>query len=91
MAKEEPARNGYFERIIMPEINDIRDRINKLAKIINEEYFPGLGFCLILFEFYEQGTASYISNANRNDMITALRETANRLEQHSDWQPGQNN
>lgn len=38
------------------------------------------GFALVVFEFHEPGIGNYISNANREDMIKALRETADRLE-----------
>ena len=51
------------------------------------EGFPGLaggdgiGFALLLFEFGDAGTwSTYISNAQRDDMIKALRECANNLE-----------
>lgn len=40
------------------------------------------GFALIVFEFHEPGIGNYISNADREDMIKALRETADRIEKN---------
>ena len=40
----------------------------------------GIGFALILFEFGDDGFATWISNAKRPDMIKALHEMTNRLE-----------
>jgi hypothetical protein len=42
------------------------------------------GYALIVFDFHEPGLSNYISNAKREDMIKALRETANRLEKNQD-------
>lgn len=61
-----------------------------LAAGINDvltEQFGGKGFALIVFEFAKPGISNYISNAKRADMITALRETADRLERNQDVPP----
>lgn len=45
-----------------------------------------VGFALIVFEFGPGGEGGhYISNGRRDDMIQALRETADRLERHEDF------
>lgn len=44
-----------------------------LAKTI-EECFPGIGFCLFMFDFGDKGRMNYVSNAKREDMITAMKE-----------------
>jgi hypothetical protein len=44
------------------------------------EVFPGMAFTLLLFPLNAPGISNYISNANRDDMVKALRETADRLE-----------
>lgn len=49
-----------------------------------EEQFGKMGFALIVFEFNSPGISNYVSNAKRGDMITALRETADRLEKNQD-------
>ena len=66
--------------------------LKQLASIIDttlESVFrKRLGFALIVFEFGEGNKAGdYISNGNREDMIKALRETADRLEANEDIPP----
>ena len=39
-----------------------------------QKQFPGLGITLMIFNFGEKGTMSYISNAERGDMIEAMLE-----------------
>lgn len=58
-------------------------RLNALGKTI-EKYFQNKGFALIIFELNAPGTSIYISNGQRADMITALREAANRLDLRQD-------
>jgi hypothetical protein len=41
---------------------------------------PGMGFALLVFPFDSPGTANYISNGRREDMIKAMKETVARLE-----------
>jgi hypothetical protein len=41
---------------------------------------PALGFCLMLFGFGEGSPSSYVSNAKREDMISALREQVAHIE-----------
>jgi hypothetical protein len=61
--------------------------LNNLANAI-QEYFKDLGiktgFALLTFDFGGPGTGNYVSNANRDDMILALRETADKLERNQD-------
>lgn len=46
---------------------------------------PGLGFALFVFQLKELGTANYISNGQREDMIKALEETLDRLKECQDF------
>jgi len=46
--------------------------------------FPEMGFALLLFKHNVPGVANYVSNSNREDMIKALRETADMLEAKND-------
>jgi len=39
-----------------------------------------VGFCLMLFSFGEGGWSTYVSNAQRPDMVNALREFIRKLE-----------
>jgi hypothetical protein len=50
---------------------------------LKDMLLPGVGFILLLFEWEdEKDWLSYISTAKRGDTINALRETANKLEEH---------
>lgn len=42
------------------------------------------GFALIVFDFNQPGVSNYISNAMRENMVQALRETADRIELNQD-------
>lgn len=54
-----------------------------VANAVKELLPDGLGFAVLVFEF-EGGPAGYISNAQRAEMIKALREQADVLEAHLD-------
>jgi hypothetical protein len=67
-----------------------RDKMNRLARALNE-YFNGdvpnsqrtTGFVLLVFPFGSvpsRDRINYISNAERSDMITALKEIVARFE-----------
>jgi hypothetical protein len=62
------------------------DMLDALAQVIGdvlpEIYGEKMGFFLSVFHFIKPGTADYISNGKREDVIKALRETANRLEKN---------
>jgi hypothetical protein len=57
--------------------------MNALATVISEG-LPGVGFALLMFNFGNPELANYVSNAEREVMIKALREVANHLEQRKD-------
>lgn len=50
-----------------------------LGSVINE-MFPGMGWCVFTFNFGPGGMGNYLANANREDMVKALRELADHLE-----------
>ena len=61
--------------------DDERQRINleKLTADVGQmlgnvmkDAAPGLGFCLIMFDFGEEGNLAYCSNSRREDMIKVL-------------------
>ena len=58
-----------------------------ITETLKKELSEGIGFALILFEFNNPGIGNYVSNAERPDMIKALRETADRLEKNQDIPP----
>jgi hypothetical protein len=55
------------------------------------ESLKGYGFALFVFKFNEQGLAHYISNATRDTMLDALRETYKRLSKGQDIVSPENN
>jgi len=61
--------------------------MKELGAEINEALeatFGKKGFALIVFDFNKPGISNYVSNAKREDMIAALRETADRIEKNQD-------
>ncbi len=62
-----------------------KEVMKKLGDIIGEKIPKEFGFALLVFPFHSPGISNYISNAQRDDMIKALRETADRLEKRQDF------
>ena len=66
---------------------EYRAKMNFLAEQM-DHFFNGdlrgedrhTGFCLMVFEFGNAGRANYISNANRADVVTMLKEQLARFE-----------
>lgn len=68
----------------------IEEALGHIASAIEETInyeFGKMGFALLVFDFGKPGISNYISNAQRSDMIAALRETADRLESKQDIPP----
>ena len=51
-----------------------------LADGIREALPQGLGFALLVYDHNVPGMANYVSNSQRSDMVTALRECADKLD-----------
>lgn len=64
------------------------DRMRQLARLLQKE-IPGRGWALLVFTFPGDNDhvkyTNYISNAQRADMILALREQADNLERNQDF------
>lgn len=58
-----------------PEIEVI---LKDLGKIIGSSLPKGVGFSLFIFDIGEGGNMFYISNADRQDMIKAMKEFIER-------------
>jgi hypothetical protein len=63
------------------------EMMNNLARAIDEMFNGELrgkdrktGFVMIVFEFGDTGRANYISNAERADVVTLLKEQIARFE-----------
>ena len=67
---------------------NLADFRQTLAEVLDQAlpnaYGEHMGFALLIFRFDGPGPADYVSNAERVDMIKALRETADRLEAGQD-------
>lgn len=59
-------------------------RAKNLGRHLHAQMPEGWGFALILFSFGEGGFSTYISDANRADMIAALKECIEKLESRSE-------
>ena len=62
-----------------------REKMNNLAALLDgafngESVERKVGFVLLCFEFGKEGRCNYISNAERKDMVTALKEVVARFE-----------
>lgn len=66
-------------------------KMRMMGKGISKGLPEGWGFALIVFPFFDPGISNYISNGTREDMIKALRETADRLEKRQDFPTPENN
>jgi hypothetical protein len=53
--------------------------MNDVASFLSS-YFSGYGFALLVFDFGDKGRMNYISNAQREDMLTAMKEFISRNE-----------
>ena len=63
-----------------PRERKLDEQTRAIGHLIGDQLPPGCGFVLCLFEFGEHGWSTYISNAQRADMIAHLRHLAQRLE-----------
>lgn len=57
-----------------------REVARQVGDIAKRECPPGVGFAVLLFTFGGGGHMTYVSNAQRADMILALREQLAHLE-----------
>ena len=61
---------NYMRPTIPPEL---RERMNDIGGLL-DDVFDGKGFALLVFDFGPDGMMNYISNAERDDMLAAMRE-----------------
>lgn len=66
-------------------------KMRALARFINKKLPKGWGFCLLVFPFNAPGIANYISNAQRETMIEALKEKIKVLEAKDDFRTPEEN
>ena len=68
-----------------------KEAMKKMGDYVEKMLPKDFGFSIIVFPFNNAGISNYISNAERSTMITALRETADRLEKKQDFETPENN
>lgn len=70
---------------------DIETTLSVLAagldEVVKSEFGAGMGFALLVFDYGQPSIGHYVSSAKREDMIKALRETADRIEKRQDIPP----
>ena len=59
---------------------ELDEQGRRLAKTISRGIPDDVGFGLLLFNYGEGGTMSWITNANPGDMVKALQELLERFE-----------
>ena len=74
---------------MLPIETDTDECMREIARNIESKTGKKYGFAVLVFPFgNKERTAHYISNSNREDMIKALREKADVLEQKQDIPSG---
>ena len=63
---------------------ELRALTNRVCTLIRDALPSDTGFCVLFFPTGAPGVSQYGANCRRADMIKALREAADRLEQHQD-------
>ena len=58
----------------VPVPDKVKNTLRKLGKIIGKSLPEGWGFTLLIFEFGEGGTLTYLSNADREDVLATMQE-----------------
>lgn len=56
------------------DLKDLEESARKLGRVIGSGMPEGVGFALIMFDFGKDGHLTWISNADRDDMLRALQE-----------------
>ncbi len=63
---------------------ELRDLTNRVLSAVQSRLPPLCGFAVLFWPWGEHQLTQYGSNARREDMILALRECADRLQQRQD-------
>ena len=58
----------------------VKSKMQTIAKKVQEELPKDFGFVVLTFKFNELGEMIYVSNANREDVITAMKEFMEKTE-----------
>jgi hypothetical protein len=68
-------------------VTELEAKAKEFGRIFKRGMPPGMGFALMLFDLGPSGWMTYISSANRADMIRAMREFILKLEMGAEDRP----
>lgn len=63
-----------------PNLFEMEEACRQIGQTIGSALPPGIGFALMLFTKGEGGWSTWLSNCQRSDMISALKEMIRKLE-----------
>ncbi|MBO5143584.1 MAG: hypothetical protein J6C46_11465 [Clostridia bacterium] len=58
----------------------VKSKMQTIARKVKEELPDGFGFVVLSFNFSAKSEMIYVSNANREDVITAMKEFIQKTE-----------
>lgn len=61
-------------------LEEAERKMQSIARTVQGMIPQGWGFAVLCFSFGEKGFMNWVANAQREDMIKALREMADKLE-----------
>lgn len=61
-------------------LEQMETKTAEIGRILGAAVPKGCGFAFLLFNFGENGFMNWVSNAQRKDMIAALKEMIHKLE-----------
>lgn len=57
----------------------LEEEVGVYARFLGEQMKPGVGFCLVLFNFGAEGSMAYASTGRREDTVSMLRELLDKM------------
>ena len=65
---------------MMNEEEIVKSKMQNIARKVKEELPDNFGFVVLAFKFNEKGEMIYVSNANRQDVVQAMKEFIEKTE-----------
>lgn len=60
----------------------VKGKMQTIARKVKEELPKNWGFIVLAFEFGEEGLLTYVSNADRKDVVEVMKEFIEKTEQN---------
>ncbi len=51
----------------------------RLGPAVQKALPPGVGFCVVIYDFGEAGNMAYMANGRREDVVTMMRELGDKI------------